>query len=157
MDKPFIMVDFRSARLKESLPKAAAEALDAANKPSSDMRQQIANHIKKVGVDDASLYKILRIVTRHVDVRPRDFREMVAALGGGDRGLEAALRFIPGVQPPTIVWGMVRELAEVNPILAAQFEGQILNRIQMGETNVFVYYVIMARFNEYIQEVDDAA
>lgn len=135
--RPTITFDYgQKGNLTSELLEDAQEVLAMSGKSQRALVERVrALHLNRGA--DSSFKQVLRIVLDFVRVFPLDFQEMVRVLGG----LDQAVKFLPGVEPPPIVWKTAQLLREEGtPDHTVQdYWLAILDLIENGEDNVWTY------------------
>jgi hypothetical protein len=135
--RPTITFDYgQNGNLTSELLEDAQEVLAMSGKSQRALVERVrALHLNRGA--DSSFKQVLRIVLDFVCVYPLDFQEMVRVLGGTDQ----AVKFLPGCEPPPIVWVTIQRLREEGTpdSICQDYWRSILDLIENGEDNPWMY------------------
>lgn len=135
--RPTITFDYgQNGSLTSAILEDAQEVLAMSGKSQRALVERVrALHLNRGA--DSSFKQVLRIVLDYVCIYPLDFPDMVRVLGG----LDQAVKFIPGCEPPLIVWKTAQRLREegTSETTCQDYWRAIVDLIENGEDNPWMY------------------
>lgn len=136
-DKPVITFDYgQTGNLTQALLEEAQDVLAMCGKSQRPLVDRVrALHTNRGS--DSTFKQVLRIVQDYVHIYPLDFNSMATALGGVDQ----AVKFLPGVEPPPVVWKTLQLLREEHTAdsLVQDYWRTILDMMENGEASTMAY------------------